>query len=180
MRGSDAGEGGAMSFEDRLEHARRVEQDVAAWLMRRNWLVLPVYDYSGQQDDKAPKLQAARRRDSLVAPDLLAARGGAHLWFEVKWKAAATLHRKTDTLETGLNLRHWRDYVAIKRESGADVWIVFVHEAEAEIRAAEVSQLARSARIYDGAKMGRGGMVFFPYRQIKRLCSTRDVLRGAA
>lgn len=149
-------------FRLKLEAARDVERGVAAILKASGWRILPTYDYSGGDGDKAPKLEAARARDSLVVPDLLGVKGGRCIWYEVKSKARASLTHITGRLETGIDRRHARHYAAVQRESGFPVWVVLVHRQERVLIAAALDDLRPLARVAKGMG-GREGMVFFPF-----------------
>lgn len=163
-------------FDTQLEIGRRAEKAVGRWLMSRGWLILPVYDYSGLGERKAPKLVAAQALASLVVPDLLACRKGLMRWAEVKWKLRADWTRSTQRKETGISKRLWLQYFEVHEQSGLEVWIVFVHQSEGEVRGASLWDLvALTPRYYDGGKMGRGGMVFFPYDRIPLLAQLSDV-----
>lgn len=163
-------------FDKQRERGRVVELAVASWLMARGWRILPAYDFSGKADDKAPKLMAAPPAQSLVLPDLLTCRDGQSCWVEVKLKTRADLHRKTQTLETGISLRLFRHYQEVSVASGLDVHMMFAHEAENELRAAPLSWCVKTSRLYEGEKMGRGGMAFFPYLAMRRLAALDEIL----
>jgi hypothetical protein len=49
------------------------------------------------------------------------------------------------------------------------VWIFFAHELEDEVRCSSLEKLMPIAREYGGQKMGRDGMVFFPWDQLTRV-----------
>lgn len=169
------------SFEEQLARARVIERAFAAWLMQRGARILPVYDYSGLGDGKAPKLQAFSASDSLVTPDLLVARKGALVWCEVKWKARADWTKITGEFDTGISRRLWRQYQHVRAVTGARVFLVFAHEAEDVVTCDEIGALeALGPRIYTGEKMGRGGMVFWPLRRLHPLASYRSVFVEAA
>jgi len=166
------------SFEEKLAMGREYELLVAGWLKRRGFLILPVYDYSGLGENKSPKLQAANDADSLVVPDLLIAQAQKGTkWVEVKFKARADFTRKTQRMETGIALRLWRHYHEVKAATGLPVWLMFCHAEEDEIRGAEIADLASAVRVYDGRKMGRGGMAFFPVEALRRLARL-SAIRG--
>jgi len=173
-----------VTFEEQLAFARRYEKGVALWLMARGWRILPTYDFSGSDGDKAPRLLAENDDKSLVLPDLLACKGGNSRWVEVKYKDAADWTRTTQRFETGISLRLWRHYLMAKEASGLNVWIVFVHQREGEMRGAEVAALAEMPpRIYEGKKMGRGGMAFFPWNGLRLMATLDEIVqeeRGAA
>jgi len=164
-------------FQRKLALGREFEKLIAAWLKSRGWRILPVYDYSGLGEDKAPKLEGAAPTPSLIVPDLLTARMGELKWVEVKYKTKADWTRKTSRLETGINLRLWKHYVEVQAVTGVPVWIMFVHEHEQEVRGESIDQLRQDFRVYDGNKMGRGGMVFFAYDELKRLTNLPELRR---
>ena len=76
-------------FDMQRGRSKGIEEAVARWCMRRGGKVLPVYDYSGLADDKAPKLQALPASLSRVLPDLLVFRGRHRFWVEIKLKTRA-------------------------------------------------------------------------------------------
>lgn len=168
------------SFEEQLERGREIEKAVAKWLMNRGQRVLPVYDYSGLAEGKAPKFTAAIQSESLVLPDLLAAKAGKSTWFEVKFKERADFTKITNRLETGISRRLFEQYQRVEVESGCPVWLIFAHKREDELRGDALQRLAATARFYDGGRMGRGGMVFFDYRALKFLARFSEVVNGLA
>ena len=177
------------SFEDKLALGRNYEKALADWLNVHGWYVLPVYDYSGGEDDekKAPKLGAAPGVISLVMPDLMAARAGKAIFVECKFKGEATRRNSTcgkcgagvlvvndvqpnlcrkcgrSLIETGFSRRLYYHYALVSMEAGIDAWVAFVHRKEGEVRAAPFSKLEANARFYRGGGMGRHGMAFFEW-----------------
>ena len=163
------------NFEDKLAFGREIEKAVGAWLMNRGQRILPVYDYSGLADGKAPRFTAAVQSESLVLPDLLGAKDGRSTWFEVKFKDRADFTHKTARLETGISKRLWDHYQKVEAESGSPVWLIFAHKQEDELRGDAIAALQETARVYDGDKMGPAGMVFFDYRALKFLAKLSSV-----
>ena len=163
------------SFEDQLAFGREIERAVGAWLMGRGQRILPVYDYSGLAEGKAPKFTAAAQSESLVLPDLLGAKDGQITWFEVKFKDRADFTRKTARLETGINKRLWEHYQRVEAVTGSPVWLIFAHRQEDELRGDAIAALKETARVYHGGKMGHAGMVFFDYRALKLLAKLSSV-----
>jgi hypothetical protein len=163
------------AFHASVAHHREYEIAVSNWLQRRGWLVLPAYDYSGKGESKAPKLLGVTRQ--LVVPDLLACRGGKSRWFEVKYKTEASeTYSRGNRLETGIDLRLWKHYCQVREESGVEVWIVFVHRKEAEVRGLEIEDLQRhGVRESPRFNYGKGG-VFFPWDGLQRLATLTEVL----
>lgn len=166
------------TFADQLNFGREIEKCVSRWLMKRGESILPVYDYSGLAEDKAPKLTNLHSSDSLVLPDLLGFRMGRGMWFEVKFKDSANFTRITGRLETGISKRLWDQYWRVAAISGLPVWLIFAHKKENEIRAGSLGMLQHKCRFYEGGKMGRCGMVFFPYDSLILLSKYSDVVIG--
>lgn len=163
------------AFREARERSRVIEMAFSAWLKRRRYKVVPTYDYSGLQDDKAPKMEAADPTASLVLPDLLAARDGRIFWFEVKLKTEATWTRCTQRYETGISFRLWQHYWQVQHESGGTVHLIFVHEKEREVRCGTLAELDDIKRPYFGSRMGRAGMVFFPCEKLHRIASLDEL-----
>ena len=149
-----------------FKRGRSGEKAIAGFLKSRGCFIVPSYDYSGEDGNKAPKMEG--EHFSFVIPDLDVANGGKRFWAEVKTKWEATLHRKSQTWEHGISLRHYRHYQRVEQETGAPVWLFVFEERSGEILAAKLSCLG-PPRIYDGGKMGRDGMAFWPRDQFKLL-----------
>ena len=136
------------------------EHIVAALLRRDGWYVIPSYDYSGDDNNKAPRIQGAN--SCHVLPDLDIAKGGDRRWAEVKTKEQATFTRKTQRFEHGIPLRHYNDYLEVQHITGNEVWLFVYEEKSSEILCAKLDDLSQQKREYNGGKMSRGGMIFFP------------------
>ena len=151
-----------MSFREtaKFQQGHTAELRIARMLQARGWWVVPSYDYSGEDGNKAPRLQGATQ--AFVLPDLDVARDGIRRWAEVKSKSSATLTRKLGRYEHGIPLRHFRSYQEVQRITGAETWL-FIYELDSHaVLWARVDDLAKHCRIYEGDKMGGGPMVFFP------------------
>src|SRR5690606_7501752 len=101
-------------------------------------------------------------REAFPVPDLDIARGGIRRWAEVKTKAAATYTRLTGRLEHGIPKRHYRAYKRVQEITGCEVWLFIYEEDTGDVLCAKLDELEAVKREYDGPKMSRGGMVFFP------------------
>jgi hypothetical protein len=84
--------------------------------------VIPSYDYSGENGDKAPKLAGIRER--FPVPDLDVARAGDRRWVEVKTKTAASWGWKLRQWEHGIE--HYDDYVRVAQETGTEAWLAIL------------------------------------------------------
>lgn len=136
------------------------ERRVAQLLKERGWYVIPSYDYSGEDGDKAPKLEGLR--DGFPVPDLDIAKDGERRWAEVKTKTAASYTRVTGRLEHGIPKRHYWAYKRVQEITGSEVWLFIYEEQTGDVLCARLDDLDAVKREYDGPKMSRGGMVFFP------------------
>lgn len=133
---------------------------VSEELQKRGFYVIPSYDYSGEDDNKAPRMEGVNL--SYVIPDLDTMKDGNRYWIEVKTKEEATFTRKTQKLEHGIPLRHYRHYHEVEKISGCAVFLAVYEIRTGDILMAKLSNLDKHVRIYDGGKMSRGGMAFFP------------------
>lgn len=167
------------NFDAQLERSRRdAEEPIKRWLQKSSAFILPAYNFSG---DGAPKLEAFSDSDSLTLPDLLAARAGVMFWVEVKLKTMATkTYSLGDRLDTGLALRHWRDYLTVRDKTGCKLFLVFAHEKENIVTFDESIRLdtLSSRRIDDTVKMDRGGMIFWALEDLTVVASLSDVREG--
>jgi hypothetical protein len=150
------------SFREKPEFQRGHEGElrVADLLKRRGWCIVPSYDYSGKEGDMPPRLQGLKQ--AWPVPDLDISRNGERRWVEVKTKARADYTRTTQRYEHGIPLRHYRAYLDVERITGTPVWLFVVEESTGAILAARLSDLDSVKRVYDGPKMSRGGMAYFP------------------
>jgi len=139
---------------------RTGEKLVAELLQRQGWYVIPSYDYSGEDGNKAPKLQGLSK--AFPVPDLDVSKKGIRRWAEVKTKAAATYTRITQRYEHGIPKRHFNAYRQVQDITGCEVWLFVLEENTGEVLCASLDELDKYKRVYDGSKMSWGGMVFFP------------------
>lgn len=109
------------AFHERPEFLRGREGElmVSAWLKERGWYVIPSYDYSGDERNKAPKLQGLG--DAFPVPDLDVCKAGNRRWVEVKTKEAADYTYSTGRYEHGIE--HYDDYIRVAAETGTEAWL---------------------------------------------------------
>lgn len=154
---------GGSEFERGHEGELRIERA----LMRRHWWVVRSYDYSGSDDNKAPRMYSLNheREVGLVIPDLDVSRAGQRYWIEVKVKAKPLHYRKFDRLEHGISRRHYEAYKRVQRESGSPVWIAVYEEDTGAALIQSLDWLAISG--FRDGPMKKGGastewMINFP------------------
>ena len=116
--------------------------------------MIPSYDYSGEDGNKAPRMQGLSA--SLVIPDLDIAKGGTRRWAEVKVKATALLWRKTGEYQHGIDRRHYEDYLRVEKITGCHVWLFILEEDTQTILAESLDKLGEPRF---GPQRGKGGMM---------------------
>lgn len=163
------------AFHERPEFklGRTGEQMVAAWLQERGWYVIPSYDYSGSERDKAPKLRGVT--DGFPVPDLDVARSGTRRWVEVKTKTKATEYRKTGSLDHGIE--HYDDYVRVAAETGTEAWLAIFELSTRKLLAQSFAGLGAPRRAVDRGKR----MAYWPVSRFMHLHTfPAEVLESAA
>ena len=155
----------ALRDTDEFKRGRSGECVFAGWFRQRGCFVIPSYDYSGEDGDKAPKMDDANL--SLVIPDLDVAKAGTRWWVEVKTKWKADFYRKGRRLEHGISKRHYEHYLRVQRESGTPVWLCIYEERDGYLLGARLDDLGPYGREYRGSKMGWDGMIFWPRERFK-------------
>lgn len=168
------------SFDEAVAKARVIERAVAQWLMAHGARILPVYDYSGLGENKAPRLEAFSASDSLVTPDLLVARSGRMQWCEVKWKERAFEFMKTNEYETGIDLRLWKQYQRVKTVTGCRVFLVFAHKQENIVTCDEIGAMDSlpGKRVYMGSQYK--SMINWPLRHLHQLTEYARIIPSEA
>jgi hypothetical protein len=120
------------SFESSLKFGQLGENVIAQWLRQKlGYTVLPVYEKEGG-DFKGPRLFTPT--EGLIAPDMWAYRRekgntkDSMLWVEAKHKSGFDWNYKYQRLVTGIDLRHYCDYLTIADTSprGMDFWLFFL------------------------------------------------------
>jgi len=113
-----------VSFDEQLRFGKVGESKIAQWLLGRGYSVLPVYEKE-MHTGKGPVLYSGPAH--LIAPDMLAYKGGNVKWIEAKTKSGFTWHRISQRWVTGIDLRHYRDYLRVAESSPWPIWILFLH-----------------------------------------------------
>lgn len=165
-----------VTFRERPEYkrGRTGERLVAELLQQRGWFVLPSYDYSGDDGNKAPRLQGLEI--AYVVPDLDVCKNGVRRWVEVKTKWKADYTRITRRDEHGFDLLHYHHYRAVRDKTGCEVWICVYEESTRLALIQNLSVLERpdNGRISRSA-FGKGGGMFFFARSALRLLAALEL-----
>lgn len=122
---------GHKSFHDAYAVGRVGESQVARWLTHvEGWSILPAYDIE-IPSGKGPQLFTPD--ENLIVPDILAMKYKKRLllrWHEVKSKSRFTWRYtgKPPDWQTGIDLRHYLDYIKVQARTKIDVYILFLHK----------------------------------------------------
>ena len=164
-----------MSLEESLAIGQAGESAIATWLRGKGYSVLPVYEKLFDTG-KGPQLYTPGAE--LIAPDLLAFRGDRVLWIEAKHKTAFSWHRLTGRWVTGIDLRHYGDYLKVDDDSPWPVWLLFLH-AGGQAKDSppdspsglfgERLEYLRQHENHRHENCGRSGMVYWAHETLKHL-----------
>lgn len=176
-----------MSFDKSLREGLLGEGLITRWLTSRGWNVLPAYEIE-LQSGKGPRLFSAKL-GTLIAPDLLVFNESGFYWVEAKTKSAFTWHRITETFQTGIDRRHWLDYLAVRETTGVPVWLMFLHrpgshakdtpdgkDSPSGLYGQEVGIL-RETIDHEHANHGASGMVYWKESELLKVCEYEQVSR---
>lgn len=187
-------------FDRQYERGLIAEGLIAAWLKYRGHAIMPAYQIE-QTTGKGPQLFSAE--GEFVAPDILAfTHKGIH-WIEAKHKSVFTWHRASGQWTTGVDLRHYVDYLRVSWRTKFPVWLMFYHresvpseidrrydcpsECPTGLFGGELFRLVGSeshrAKHFDPTRTGmvghgRSGMVYWSVDNLK-LLATKDEINEA-
>ncbi len=116
-------------FHERLARGQIGESLIARFLRRRNWILFPAYEKE-INNGKGPRLFLPFGFDEkqLILPDIQGMNTLSQLvyWFDVKHKSACTYYRKNKRWQTGIDLRHYQDYLKVQKFTKWPVWLLFL------------------------------------------------------
>lgn len=110
-------------FDRALATGKVAEGRIARCFMAHGYSVMPVYEIE-KAHGKGPQVFTLARE--LVAPDMLVFKDGA-AWIEAKHKTVFSWHFRTECWTTGIDLRHYADYLTLEDQSPWPVWLMFLH-----------------------------------------------------
>lgn len=113
-------------FEQQLYFGKVGESLIAKWMIRQGWNILPVYEKE-KDSGKGPVVYTLDH--NIIAPDMLAYQKEnlQALWIEAKTKNSFTWHRISKKWVTGIDLRHYNDYLYLLKSSPWPIWLMFLH-----------------------------------------------------
>ena len=115
-----------LQFYQNLKHGKIGEGLIANWLKSRGWHIQPVYEKE-MHTGKGPQIYTASNTQ-LIAPEMLVFNElGRFKWVEAKTKSAFSWNRVLGVWVTGIDLRHYKDYLEVSRLSTLPVCLMFLH-----------------------------------------------------
>lgn len=157
-----------MNFEQQLEWGEEGEELVASYLIGCGVTIAPLYQFNA---DQAPFL--LNNKEKLILPDLTCWNKGVGYFVECKRKNQWVSF--DGNIETGLDQKHYSHYQKIKRATGQNVWIFFLHEKQDPqgMFFGEIDGLDKHKRLWDGCspsgKQFSKPLVLFPISTLKAI-----------
>lgn len=154
---------------------------------------MPAYEIEVSHG-KGPQLFS--QGTELVAPDMLCFTSDGIVWIEAKHKTRFTWYRKTRNWLTGVDLRHYNDYLHVSERTDLPVWLLFYHrtatpsaedlshgcpeQCPTGLFGGDIKHLAQNIDHECGPKTwetghGSSGMVYWAADALKRLAPCEDV-----
>jgi len=114
-----------MNFKESLKNGRVGESIIAKYFMKKGYNILPVYE--NNESFKGPTVYKSDN-SRLVAPDMIVFNPLKMFWVEAKHKSAFSWHRKTKRWVTGIDIKHYKDYLQVKDLVNFELWLLFLHK----------------------------------------------------
>ncbi len=121
-------------FYTHLQTGRVGESLIANWFKRQGYNILPVYEIE-YNTGKGPRMFTAKFTE-LVAPDMMVFKYAIPInffWVEAKHKTAFSWNRKLGVWVTGIDTRHYNDYLKVKETTGLDVLVLFLQRGGGDL-----------------------------------------------
>lgn len=124
------------TFREKLNFGHIGESLIARYLRHMGYVVLPAYEKE-IDNGKGPRLFLPLWAEDaeLITPDLQAIRNQQIRWIEAKHKNMATFYRKKWRWQTGIDKRHYEDYLKVQKITAWPVWLLFLQETPLETNA---------------------------------------------
>jgi hypothetical protein len=180
-------------FQRRLAFGQVGESLIARFLRSRKWIVNPCYEKK-IDNGKGPRLflPFGANESMLITPDIQAMRDRQVRWFDVKHKSTGTYFRKNSRWQTGIDRRHYLDYVKVRKLTQWPVWLLFLQRESTITNAppdvepcptglfgCPITQPYSDTGWYT-SKGRRYDMVYWGIEELKPLATLQEVLDGAA
>jgi hypothetical protein len=172
-------------FSKNLPFGKQGESEIALWVRYRGSHVLPVYEKE-LNEGKGPQLFLSS--GELIAPDMLVFNSNnlKACWIEAKHKSVFSWHRITEKWVTGIDIRHYNNYLELLELSPWPIWLLFLHkEDRCEIRGepypcpvglfGNTLEYLKNNVNHRHTNWGKSGMVYWAYSSLKLLATLGEV-----
>lgn len=180
----------ALAFRQQLAVGQIGESQIAAWLRARGYSVLPVYE-TEINTGKGPRLFTPHGES--IAPDMLVMRGTDIRWIEAKHKTVFSWWRIGACWETGIDIRHYEEYLSIDAQHPYPVWLLFLHTSSVPdardmpycppacpigLFGGRLSRL-RTLVSHTSDRHGKSGMVYWKHTDLQLIAALDEVIAAA-
>lgn len=170
-----------MNFDSQMKFGQAGESAIAQWFRHRGHNVMPVYEKI-IDTGKGPQFFLPKG-ESLIAPDMLVFKSDEIIWIEAKHKTAFSWYRKMNYWVTGIDLRHYNDYLRVAEVSKIDVWLLFLHkggqakDSPKESPAGLFGNRLNHLRKHESHRsdFGNSGMVYWAIHKLILIASMEEV-----
>jgi len=169
------------NFRAAYKYGAAGESAIAQWLRRSGVCVLPVYEKI-INEGKGPQLYLPE--GSLIVPDLFAFNNEKAIWIEAKHKTAFSWHRITERWCTGIDLRHYANYLQVDKITPWPVWLLFLHDggqakdsppdSPAGLFGNSLARLAKCEN-HRHTNWGKSGMVYWAHHSLIKMAELEDL-----
>ncbi len=170
----------SIAFKENLAFGKVGESAIASWFRMRGFNTLPVYEV--MSEGKGPVLYTAEG-SHLIAPDLFVFGNGKVYWIEAKHKSAFSWYRIGKRWVTGIDLKHWQDYLRVQVVSPWPIWILFLHgdgRAKDSPKGSPTGLFGRDVEYLDQHEShrhmnwGRSGMVYWAHDDLLEIAPLEE------
>lgn len=172
-------------FSIKLAQGQAGENAIANWFKSKGFDVLPVYEKI-INTGKGPQIYTSQNT-SLIAPDLLCFKEGKPIFVEAKRKSGFTWYRKTQDWVTGIDLRHYLEYIQVLNKTKIPVYLCFIQEGQntkdssfaktaqpTGLFANDLSYLIKNEN-HRSEKWGKSGMVYWSSNHLVKKASIGEM-----
>lgn len=155
------------NFKEQLAIGKEGEHEIGNYFMNKNYSILPLYQF---EDNIAPKVFTLN--NTLTSPDMFISGNNKCFWVEVKTKFRWVNYN--NIIETGINEKHYRQYLSIAEKTTLPIYLIFNHKKTPPIGYFYIDIKTPYNRIWDGINIAdqkyiSQPMVFWKYEDLIKI-----------
>lgn len=112
------------SFDKQFEFGKIGESYISNYFKAKGYAVLPIYEKE-ISEGKGPAVFFPD--EEVIGTDMLIFKEDKTLWIEAKHKSAFSWHRLTQKWVTGIDIKHYNNYLKLQEKTQWPVWLLFKH-----------------------------------------------------